>query len=337
VILGAAGLAACAGNVQMDGVPPSTTDAGVEAGRDAGASTPPSCERGAPGADRTCGPEGRDDCCATGRVPGGSFDREYDGVQFSEHLAPATVSPFDLDVYEITVGRFRAFVDAYPASKPRPGDGAHPLIPDSGWQAGWPIAENAEALRKVLAAPGENCVQPTWTDVPADKEHLPINCLTWYELFAFCAWDEGRLPTAAETIFAAAGGDEQRVFPWSVPPKSTVLDETYAVYHNTENPKPPPPPPGSGPAPVGTHPKGMGRWGHLDLSGNIDEFVLDYSGITPVPCTDCANLTSLDGTRAAHGGGWWQWENALWVAGAPGGTTKRDHNYGARCARDIPR
>jgi formylglycine-generating enzyme required for sulfatase activity len=83
----------------------------------------------------------------------------------------------------------------------------------------------------------------------------------------------------------------------------------------------------------------MGRWGHQDLSGNIAEFVLDYAGPYPVPCTDCANLTQFfsDGERAMRGGAWWQQQGQLMTAGLQDASTKRDHNYGARCARDIPR
>src|SRR5213076_223676 len=59
---------------------------------------------------------------------------------------------------------------------------------------------------------------------------LPITCATWFELYALCIWDGGFLPTEAEWNYAAAGGNEQRAYPWSSPSSSLTIDETYASY-----------------------------------------------------------------------------------------------------------
>jgi formylglycine-generating enzyme required for sulfatase activity len=87
-----------------------------------------------------CGPSRNESCCKSLLVPGGTFYRGYDGVVFTDDRYPATVADFYLDKYEITVGRFRKFVEAGMGnqdSPPEPGAGAHPLIPGSGWKSTW--------------------------------------------------------------------------------------------------------------------------------------------------------------------------------------------------------
>jgi formylglycine-generating enzyme required for sulfatase activity len=97
------------------------------------ASTGHSCN-GATGADKKCG-NGSQDCCAVAKVPGGTFNR------FNDTGFPATVSPFSLDVFELTAGRFRAWVDLtngdLRSHAPPEGGGAHPKIAGSGWRTEW--------------------------------------------------------------------------------------------------------------------------------------------------------------------------------------------------------
>lgn len=242
---------------------------------------PPSCKALA----ATCGPSGHDDCCKTLPVTGGTFKRSYDGVDFLDPKFPATVSDFYLDKYEVTVGRFRAFLNAGLGTQARPpadGAGAHPKIAGSGWSPTWnaSLAPNTAALAAALKC---HAAYQTWTDSAGDNENRPVNCVDWYTAFAFCAWDGGRLATEAEWNYAAAGGDQQRYYPWSSPPRSTIIDDSYAVYCggscSLRN--------------VGSRsPKGDGRWGQSDLGGNAWEWTLDWNtGAYPMPCHDCADVT----------------------------------------------
>ncbi|MBN2573898.1 MAG: SUMF1/EgtB/PvdO family nonheme iron enzyme [Deltaproteobacteria bacterium] len=232
----------------------------------------------------TCGPSGNDDCCKSLRVPGGTFARSYDGVDFLDKSFPATVSDFYLDKYEVTVGRFRAFVNAGMGTQknpPREDTGAHPKIAGSGWDSAWnaKLPAKMDALKAALKC---HTSFQTWTDAPGSNESKPVNCLDWYAAFAFCAWDGGRLATEAEWNYAAAGGSEQRYYPWSIPPSSTAIDDSYAVYCGGTCKL----------LDVGAKsPKGDGRWGQSDLGGNAWEWTLDWDPVQyPMPCHDCAHV-----------------------------------------------
>lgn len=278
----------------------------------------------------TCGPAGSDDCCASTAVPSGSFYRSYDVAadgMYPDMGHPATVSAFSLDAYEVTVGRFRAFVEAGAgtrASPPGAGAGAHAVIPGSGWDPSWngEMVANVAALAAALAC---DATYQTWTDAPGPNESLPINCVTWYEAMAFCAWDGGYLPTEAEWNYAAAGGAEQRAYPWSDPAGSTQIDCTRANSSCT-----------STLARVGaTSPGGDGRWDHADLAGNVFEWTLDGSGAYIDPCDDCSNLTETS-SRALRGGGWDN--SAAEVRGAyrlSRPPNLRHRAVGLRCARVL--
>jgi sulfatase modifying factor 1 len=241
----------------------------------------------------TCGPNRNDNCCSSPVVTGGTYFRAYDvagdGASGSM-MFPATVSDFRLDKYEVTVGRFRRFVAAVKGGwRPQAGVGANPFVIGSGWNydnVGWPF-DGANLTANLKCVIGS--VVPTWTETVGDNESRPINCIVWYEAFAFCAWDGGFLPTEAEWNYAAAGGNEQRAFPWSIPPASQTIDCAYANYITGGNFCYP----NSHLTNVGAlSPKGDGKWGQSDLAGNVNEWNLDFGWNTleNPPCVDCADL-----------------------------------------------
>lgn len=241
---------------------------------------PPSCQ----GLAATCGRAGVANCCDSVLVPGGTFNR------INDPRYPATVSDFRLDRYEVTVARFGRFLACYPSTLPVAGSGRNPHNPnDPGWDETWDALLPAGAA--ALAA-NLNC--GTNKSFGRAEQRLPINCIDWYTALAFCIWDGGRLPTEAEWNYAAAGGTEQRVYPWSNPPNDTTIDAAHAIMTFPL-------------LPVGsTSPSGDGRWGHADLAGSVQEWVLDYGYsllVYPVPCVDCTNLTSSGNGRGNRGGG----------------------------------
>jgi len=251
------------------------------------------------------------------------------------------VSTFRLDKYEVTVGRFRAFVQSGMGTQLQPpdsGSGAHPNIAASGWDSNWNT--NLVATRNVLTT-ALKCdpMFQTWTELSGENENRPINCVTWFEAMAFCTWDAGFLPTEAEWNYAASGGDEQRAYPWSTPAASTTIDGLHASYNRDESGLDCAGDGMTGCAVtdlvvVGTKPAGIGRWGHFDLAGNVAEWTLDSPGRYADPCTDCVN--PVNSYRGARGGSY-DFDHNLVRAGFRygGPPDSRTARFGIRCARAL--
>jgi len=259
------------------------------------------------GLPATCG--GSDNCCNSPTVTGGTFDRSYDLAgdgQSGDTKSPSTVSDFRLDKYEVTVGRFRKFVEAgmgTQATPPTDGSGQHANVPGSGWNAAWNGSLAPDKAALVAALKCDAATYNTWTDTAGGNENRPINCITWYEAMAFCIWDGGYLPTEAEWNYAAAGGNQQRAFPWSSPPESLNLDAAHAAYYDGSSCGLATQPACPGVVDVGTKPLGDGRFGQSDLAGNIWEPTLDaYVYHYPSPCTDCANVKVTEDFHVFRGG-----------------------------------
>jgi formylglycine-generating enzyme required for sulfatase activity len=126
-------------------------------------------------------------------IPGGTywmgdvrrqgFGAHVDGVP--EHLV--TVSPFYLDRYEYTVGRFRAAV-----------------------ANGFVITGSPPARADMIAG-----CQYLSLDDPANDDS-PLNCVRPYLAEELCAFEGRRLPTEAEWEWAAGGGPAEQLFPWGL-------------------------------------------------------------------------------------------------------------------------
>lgn len=326
----------------------SGADSGVapESGAPDAAMVFPSCRGLAP----TCGPDGRGDCCESLQVPGGTFTLGHgpgDPEQAScaalfctvnEVGVPAKVSAFSLDRYEVTVGRFRKFVEAG-APVPAAGAGKHAHLAgggiqgERGWDPAWQLTTDWNAFLKCDTT---NPAVSTWTPTPGAYEARPVTCLDWFDAYAFCIWDGGFLPTEAEWEFAASGGEE-RVFPWSVPASDPTLTPDLASFADSAGHCF-----GDGLPDctrddflaVGSKPLGNGRFGQSDLSGNVWEWVLDwYDKSYANPCNDCANTTD-SGWRTVRSG------CALCTAANDRAASRFSHHpdgrystQGVRCAR----
>jgi formylglycine-generating enzyme required for sulfatase activity len=323
--------------------------------------TPPSCQAGGDGLTN-CGASS-ESCCTSQEVPGGTYYRTYvnDGGGPTGEADPTTVSSFRLDKYLVTVGRFRQYVDYLTGSTgapPADGSGKHTHLNgglglansgsagtyETGWDAtDWntyiatgPSAVNTWNVNLLFSwANGD----PSWTSTAGSQENLPLNSVNWYAAYAFCIWDGGFLPSEAEWEYAAAGGSQQREYPWGSTDPGTGTQ--YAIYGRYEDDCIFPNNRLPGCAifgtvlPVGTATLGAGYWGQLDMAGEVLEWNADF-WIDPYvePCADCAYLVATSCCRITRGGesgfppsslsppfrsSWWPNQGALWI--------------GFRCAR----
>jgi formylglycine-generating enzyme required for sulfatase activity len=155
-----------------------------------------------------------------------------------------------------------------------------------------------------------------------------MNCVNWYVAYAFCIWDGGRLPTEAEWNRAAAGGREQRVYPWSNPPDTDVITPDYAVYGLSD----------LLPPPVGSKPLGAARWDHADLAGSLYEWTLDYytNPYVSTQCNDCIAPPGVDRKRSIRGGSFIHGQAYADASSREVGLEDMERNWvGFRCARDV--
>lgn len=323
------------------GQPDTGKDSGqvvAEASVDAG---PASCAAGGAG-QTNCG--ANENCCTSPEVPGGpvTFFAAYEpdgGVPPPDpSLAlPSTVSGFRLDKFLVTVGRFRQFVSAWNGGAgwvPAAGSGKHAdlnngqgLTDNNGsvdYEPGWVASDdsNVNPTNKTLT-----CDQySTWTNLEGSRETQPINCVNWFEAYAFCIWDGGFLPSERERAYAQTGGSQNRPYPWGSTDPGT--HNQYAIFNDYYT---------GDIAPVGTATLGAGLWGQLDLTGEVQEWNLDWSGgpTNETQCTDCA-LTDTSGVyknRVTSRAYWGSTADDLHPYSSAAPPANRTSQIGFRCAR----
>jgi formylglycine-generating enzyme required for sulfatase activity len=239
----------------------------------------------------------------------------------------AVVSPFLFDRYEVTVGRFRAALDA----------GLLVGVP-------LPVVHDGPLAERDDLEPEHHCAFSS-SPLADSREAHPLNCASFVTARAFCRAEGGDLPTEAqwELVAAAAGRSGQDAYPWG--PEAPSCDR--AVYGLD--------------APVGADPECKGAAGYgpqpegaptgdvtpgygiVHMAGNVREWTLDAHRAYCSGCWALAPLVdpvcTVDGSRrrALRGGDWQSGADFLLSAIRDEGRdeTEWDPRVGFRCVRNL--
>jgi formylglycine-generating enzyme required for sulfatase activity len=237
-------------------------------------------------------------CCDARFIATEEFD-----FGWSEFTVNARVTMFYPDTFEVTVGRFARFIEAFDewraAGHPRAGAAEHTFIPGTGWQSDWPLPETREDLERKIVS----CPFVTTYALRDGSPALPMNCVSWYEAFAFCAWDGKRLLTEAEWELVAKAGNEDRLYPWGNEEPTPDL----AVFACNGLGLASPHCEAGDVLAVGSKPLGFSKHGLSDMTGSMAEWVFDKPGDTyDDPCLDCVATESerMPTQRVFRGGGY---------------------------------
>ena len=200
-----------------------------------------------------------------------------------------SISSYALDRYEVTVERFRRFVEAgSPAASPPfvyPGAVITGFV-SPGTDAAVPSVQRPCASGNLPSAGSVvrhlNFPMCTWTERAGANERYPITSesprMDWFTAQSFCAWDGGRIPTDAEWSYAAFHLRDGRPYPRRYPHGDSLncsdavvsgATRTCALNDTVQ--------------PVGSRsPEGL----FYDLGGNLAEFVTGWVFTNFPSCSD---------------------------------------------------
>jgi len=193
--------------------------------------------------------------------------RDIEGPRYEVAIS----KPYYLGAHEVTVGQFRAFVEATKREMKKGGVTGAGLQPQANLH--W--------------------LDPGWVQ----EDTHPATCVTWVDAVAFCEWlsveekKRYRLPTEAEWEYACRAGSESRFF---FGDDDRLLDE-YANHGDIS---------GGKPRPVGL--LKPNPWGLFDIYGNVWEWCsdrFDGKGYSGEAATDPQG-PEQGANRMIRGGGW---------------------------------
>lgn len=206
--------------------------------------------------------------------PAGTCQLSYGEDSVPQHNV--TVSPYQMETYEVSYEQYLTFLNSLGAGAHRNGCLGQPCI-----------QTRAESETSNITFDSANY------NVNAAILNLPVTNITWYGAMAYCQAIGRRLPTEAEWE-RAARGDDGRIFPWgnewlpdnAAARRATIVDKSAAnAFANISSP-----------------------YGAINLAGNVAEWVSDWYDPRFYGTTD-ATVPDPQGpatgtTKVNRGGSW---------------------------------
>ncbi len=212
--------------------------------------------------------------------------------------------PFWIDHTEVTVGQFADFLNGQ----------NHPIDNYEPWLNIW----------EGLFEPHIQLDQDNGNWYPlGGKSNRPLENVTWFGAFDFCAWRNARLPSESEWEYAARGPDNL-LYPWG-----NEFNRDRIVRYEGRNPE------------VGSKPRGASWAGALDMIGSVFEWTNSLYFPYPYDPLDGREVSFEEngGDRVFRGSAWYHPERMNDDLSA---TARLDAPpdyaawyYGFRCARSI--
>jgi formylglycine-generating enzyme required for sulfatase activity len=257
------------------------------------------------------------------RIPGGRFFMgSDDDLPMEKPAHNVTLSPYCMDVDEVTTGDYKACSDAGGCKR-------------AGTTNQW---EGISGEESKTYDPLCNSRDP----IGLGKH--PINCVDWEMASIYCGAQNKRLPTEAEWEFAARGPDGRK-YPWGdEEPNGTLLNacgpectswakrakvDLSGMYADDDG--------FAHTAPVGSFPRGSSPYGIHDIVGNVWEWVADfYQTYSKEDAIDPVGPTA--GDKHVIRGGAWNGAYSSWVRPTfryRDSSHKRSYGIGFRCAASV--
>jgi formylglycine-generating enzyme required for sulfatase activity len=286
------------------------------------------------------------DTCGAGDTGSGTTKHE-------SCCTKVTAGSTTIGKYYVTAGRMRAFVDHYQGNLQSWVSLAQPQGWNSAWTAKLPstMAEAMSALGPnekrgcyIKGQGGRTFWQPPMDGDPEEHndfskdvlDEKALNCVSWYMAQAICAFDGGRLASAAE-VNAQITNNGTTKYPWGATPVFQAKKQLEQLVHFYSYQTPNPPADmrtvGSDPldkaffiAPPGRRPLGNNKAGVADPGGLVLPWVND--GALKFSWTASWEGHSMAGTGQTANPSQWP------PADSDGSENDGYYSIGVRCAYD---